>query len=422
MHRIALGLALLSCIAAPAPGQITVPNADDSDGPFVFTADVGNPNVMTIKLYEAGTDPNWQSQPSPVAGRGVYDPNRWAVVFRYTNVTIPAGKTVQFANHPSGAPVVWLVSGNVTIAGTVNLDAVAGASTFVLGFAIPGPGGFRGAGSNSGTLGLTAGLGPGGGNAPSGVTGHSQLDGDFAARAYGNSRIVPLIGGSGAGKGMNGAYSTGGGGAILIASQQDITINGAITANFTQITTSDAYGSGGSIRLICDSLMGSGALRAVGNPTSPFSPPSSHGRIRVEANTTSFGDVGIPAISQGLPTATAQIWPEDVMTEPPSVRVVSLGASNVPADPMASFEFPFADVNTATSAAQTLTVECKNVPIDVGVQWNLTARIVPRSGTVQTITGPWNISGTFAESTWTTQVTLPTGFSAIQVRASMPPQ
>ncbi len=147
-----------------------VTGSDGSDGAFVFVQDTGpgaQANTMTIDLALAASGLDGQGQPitwqtpSPVAGRGVYDPFVWAVVFKYSAIAMPAGKTVRFANHPSRAPVVWLVAGSVVVeaGGQVVLDGVGsfsgGAHTE------PGPGGFRSGQPISGVG--TDGFGPGGG-------------------------------------------------------------------------------------------------------------------------------------------------------------------------------------------------------------------------------------------------------------------
>jgi hypothetical protein len=91
----------------------------------------------------------------------VYDPDKWAVVFKYTTIDISVN--VYFSNHPSGAPVVWLASGDVTIEGQVNLDGEYGRPYFDFDrpFAESGPGGFGG-GQCSGTWDqASAGFGPG---------------------------------------------------------------------------------------------------------------------------------------------------------------------------------------------------------------------------------------------------------------------
>ena len=125
-----------------------VPGANDGS-PGCGTDGVFDPNaniVIDLRLAAYGLDPNgvpyeWDSV-SPVPGRGIYDPNKWAVVFKYSSVNVGSGKTVSFINHPSGAPVVWLVQGNVTIAGTVSVN---GQDRMDNGeYAVGGPGGFRG--------------------------------------------------------------------------------------------------------------------------------------------------------------------------------------------------------------------------------------------------------------------------------------
>jgi hypothetical protein len=58
---------------------------------------------------------------APSAGKGIYDKDQWAVVFKYSQVAIPPGWQIGFCNHPSRAPVVRLVQGDVTIGGTLDL-------------------------------------------------------------------------------------------------------------------------------------------------------------------------------------------------------------------------------------------------------------------------------------------------------------
>src|SRR5687768_18467177 len=62
-----------------------------------------------VDLSQASTGA-WD-QPGQTPGKGVYDPVKWAVVFKYDSVSIAEGSTVRFLNHPSCAPVVWIVSG-----------------------------------------------------------------------------------------------------------------------------------------------------------------------------------------------------------------------------------------------------------------------------------------------------------------------
>jgi hypothetical protein len=131
--HITLTAALLGVLHAPA--AIVIPEADGSDGALNLTANT------VIDLFQAVTG-QWDANNAANAGKGIYDSNKWAVVFKYSSVNIAGGATVTFKNHASRAPVVWLVNGNVTINGTVSLDGQAGQNSVNL--PEPGPGGFRG--------------------------------------------------------------------------------------------------------------------------------------------------------------------------------------------------------------------------------------------------------------------------------------
>ena len=183
----ALLAVLLSSTAAHA--EITVPGADGSDGVFNPTANV------TIDLSQA-TTLQWD-QASPVAGKGVYDPNKWAVIFKYSSVNVPTGVTVTFKNHPSRAPVVWLVSGDVTIAGSVRLDGQGNAGEFL---SEPGPGGFRGGRANgqANIAPPSGGFGPGGSPYLAGWASHrtaGYVENGKSGAVYGHA--LSLMGGSG---------------------------------------------------------------------------------------------------------------------------------------------------------------------------------------------------------------------------------
>ena len=107
-HLIRLPLVLALLATLHASGAIVIPGADGSDGALNITANT------VIDLSQAVTGA-WDANNSANVGKGVYDPAKWAVVFKYASVTVATGATVTFTNHPSRAPVVWLVSGNATI-------------------------------------------------------------------------------------------------------------------------------------------------------------------------------------------------------------------------------------------------------------------------------------------------------------------
>ena len=246
-----------------------------------------NPTVSTnIDLALAATA-DWQAAP-PVPGRGVYDSNQWAVVFKFSSINIPANVTVTFSNHPSRAPVVWLVESNATIAGTVELSGKNGdpdGNRII--FAEPGPGGFRGGDSfvPNGGGNATSGFGPGGGLGNKAGVQYSSYStvGAVSGPAspvptYGNPTLIPLIGGSGGGPHIGDSTLGGGagGGAILLAVSGNLAFTGLIRANGG--AGSVGGGTGGSIRIVCDTTIGNGRLEAINY----YPPNGSHGRIRVE--------------------------------------------------------------------------------------------------------------------------------------------
>ena len=85
---------------------LTIPS-DGSDGAFNPVASV----EIDLGLATNNNPSVWSDNNFANAGNGVYDRVKWAVVFKYSSVNIPAGVTVIFKNHPTHAPVVWLVQG-----------------------------------------------------------------------------------------------------------------------------------------------------------------------------------------------------------------------------------------------------------------------------------------------------------------------
>lgn len=394
-------LAVLVCNSAEA--ALTVPS-DGSDSTF-------NPSQNTqIDLSQAITGVWDQTSPQP--GKGVYDPEKWAVVFKYKSVNIPAGVTVTFKNHPSYAPVVWLVQNDVTIGGTLSLNGQNGLNvTSGPPFAAePGPGGFH-----SGSVKLA----PGGGSYDGGCARGpgSRSYGDSAVysfrpalsnyRPYGNEGIVPLIGGSGGGSDANKYTGGGGGGAVLIASAGTIEVSGTISAG----AGSGGYGyagsgSGGAIRLVGEIVRGAGSLWA--------NLYGQAGRIRIEANDYSFSlncSVGPSVAPAGT---TARIWPDE---NHPKIKAVSVGNQSVPVDPRPTFALGKVDLMFTSTGSRTVTIQAENVPTN----WYVRVRAVKGSG--HAITGFASfVSGNLESSTWQYELNMDTeGFYFIQVDAFRDP-
>lgn len=185
-------VASLFCLTLGARAAIVIPGADGSDGVLNITVNT------EIDLTQAVTGV-WDQNNTADAGKGVYDPAKWAVVFKYSSVNVAAGATVTFKNHASRAPVMWLVNGGVTIAGIVSLNGQD--FQFAPNLSEPGPGGFRGGtASYLSTPRGGAGFGPGGGlqfNNDRGLAGAYGTGVVNSGAPYGNPSLIPLLGGSG---------------------------------------------------------------------------------------------------------------------------------------------------------------------------------------------------------------------------------
>lgn len=404
----AAGIAAHLVLLATAAFGFTLPSAfSGSDGDFHPMANT------TVDLTAARTGP-WETTAPLTPGTGVYDAEQWVVVFRYSSVTIDPNVTVTFKNHLPNAPVIWLVTGDITINGTIRLNGAigAGAGSGPALTSEPGPGGFAGGRGSRCTVAGSAGKGPGGGSYPP--------TGGRYATAYGNAGVFPLIGGSGGGgsDACNGPGGGAGGGAFLVATAGTLTLNGTIEANGGQGSglpcticgNHGAGGSGGGIRIIAGTVQGTGALRAIGAEN------GGPGRIRVEAEVDTLQDRGVPEFSFGVPIALPRIFRIDD-DGVPTIRVVTLGGQPVPTDPNALEAFPSQDVTLSAAGTATLVMEGENLPQNSTV----VARIVRQTGNAELVsavfTGPGNGP---SKTSWSAEVPVAGGFSTIQARAQLP--
>jgi hypothetical protein len=422
MNKLAARLILITTIAALAPSsfaQLNIPS-DGSDGALLIRS-----NTM-IDLSQAVTG-NWNDNNGANAGKGVYDSNQWAVVFKYSSVLISNGATLTFTNHPSHAPVVWLVSGDVTISSNavVSLDGqTAGYDAPHL--AEPGPGGFRGGtGTYAPGVDRSAGFGPGGGpqtsrrfgnNNDYGGGGSYGTVGAYGPGAYGNPSLIPLLGGSGGG-GYYGDTRGGGagGGAVLIAAAGNLSISGTVRANGGGSGGGTGGGSGGGVRLIANSLVGNGVVQCIGGGGSYA---GGLGRIRIERVSTS-GNLQItpdPSVVPLLASDTPLVW---LPTNGPTARIVSIGGVAATTDPRASFGTYGPDVTLPQTNTAVVVVETVNA----------------ESASVVKVRGAPRANGDFSEVTatltqtnsldplilrWTASLPVNNGFSSVIARVIRP--
>lgn len=374
-----------------------------SDGDFHPTSDV----EIDLSLAATGF---WNTVNR--APGGVYDPDRWVVVFQYDSVNIPAGVKVTFKNHPSHAPVMWIVGfGECVINGEINLDGKGGTTDSSLSLvpAEPGPGGFRG--GARGPSGGGHGYGPG-----AGAASIFSTSGQYGT-SYGNPQIVPLIGGSGTGADnftpYPGAASGGAGGGAITIYATYMTFNGIISAKGGQASPSSPTrtGSGGAIRLMTYQIQGSGGSLIAMNPGA-----NNPGRIRVE-RAEGPGYTPPPFTFTSSPE-TIPVSPTSSILFPaanaPTARVVSVDAVNAPADPRAPLNSG-ADVAIQNNGPVNILIETKNFPIEGQVQLFIT----PKYGDRVTHTAT-RLSGDINTATWQVQTTLPQGYVTMQARVTQP--
>lgn len=387
---ILIGFCAFGIRQVSAQNQPFSSGSTGADGPLSFTTASSTPiyfDPTTIPNHHAGD-----------------------TIFNFTTITIAQGVTVRLDSQNLPGPVYWLATGDVNIAGTLDLTGGAGYSAPLNRvdrlFSIPGAGGFAGGPGGGSAVVAEPGSGPGGGAA-----GTSSSVNGFAGTFSGSQYLIPLVGGSGGGGLFNAAEpfcggGGAGGGAVLIASSTSITITGVLNARGGiggGCVNANGIAGGGS----------SGAIRLMANAISvPFGAEilvdayvvnGSAGFARLESfQLTLAGTIAGPHTTS---TPNAVALPA---TGPSLANVVSVGGIAVSGNP---FVFPSVTINT--SSAVPVVIQAQNVP--VGSIPKLT--ILSETGPDQIITAP-ALQGTFQSSTSTVNITYPPGGSRGLVRVS----
>lgn len=347
-------------------------------------------------------------------------------VWNLTTINIPAGVKVSFKKNAAKTGVVWLATGDVNIAGEVNLDGADGVQNVLRGNEAPGgPGGFHGGrGARrtdvSGTGSGTSGEGPGGG-AP-GTTLNFCADGGAQGGVYSTTGPGGLacspIGGSGGGgsgsvSGVDGANAGGGGGAILIASSTTITIDGSLHANggtgwcldltcsiWAITTVCGGGGSGGGIRLAANRIEGSGSITALGWGGGGGGAGSSDaGRIRIQAFILNLTNPTNPVATEDAPLPFT-------LCNPGSIHVASVAGQVVPVLPGGDTSNP----DVIFTQAGPITVNLATTGIPQGT--TLTVRVASDGDAILADSTPTDASGNASAT-----LTVPAGFGTIQAYA-----
>jgi len=398
-------------------------------------------------------------------------------IFNYTSINIPSGVTVTFLRNTTNTPVTLLVSGDVNIAGTVDISGQPGFASGSAGDGntgddglpgVGGPGGFDG---GRGGVALTqilgsSGLGPGGGGLARGANSFSVVlpcggagggyasVGDPAERnsgsrcglgdgtvpevfaqvglAYGSSSLLPLIGGSGGGGGFygttfNGSGGGGGGGAILIAASGTINVTGNIQANggaggqsdgggFGAFGGGGGGGSGGAIRIIATSITGEGDISAIGGERG-FAPASSP-LSGSQDGRGGRGSVGRIRLESENITRVSGTTPTLSFAEPQEVFVAGLPALRITS--VAGVSTPAiptgsADISLPQSSPNPVDVLFVTSGVPIGNTVVLT--VTPASGSPISVVSS-ALTGAVENASAVASVTLPDGPSVLSAQVS----
>lgn len=344
-------------------------------------------------------------------------------VLKYTTISIPQNLTVKFRRNTSNTPVVLLVQGSVSIAGTLDVggDPGPGAGSASGGGLADdgqpgkgGPGGYDGGwGGAKGSAYGGQGVGPGGGlpglligcanissqpvafggngagySTVGGIGGFDPLSCNGqniphgGGAVYGSAQLLPLIGGSGGGGGAGGfnfigAGGGGGGGALLIAASGSVTVTntGAIRANGGKggnvgglgAGTAGGGGSGGSIRIIATTVSMVGQVQALGGAA---------GQNEFDVGSRAYNYAGAsggsgrirleadatPSTGNTNPTASVATAGPISISGLPTLSIVKVGGLAVPALPTGTRDvvLPASTTNPVTIDLQTTGVPAGN--------------------------------------------------------------
>jgi hypothetical protein len=172
---------------------------------------------------------------------------------------------------------------------------------------------------------------------------------------------------------------------------------------------------------VAPELSGTGTIQANrGNQTTLCGQAApGDGRIRVEAfNTAGFTGLAQPAAS--VATAPGPVSPTSnpALANVPTLQIASIGGLAVPAAPAASYSVPDLTLPLGTTNPIPVVVNATNTP--VGAPTVITVRVMPQGNASSVAVPGADHAGTFASSTATANVTLPSGqVSVLQAHASM---
>ncbi|WP_374692547.1 hypothetical protein [Accumulibacter sp.] len=381
-------------------------------------------------------------------------------ILQYRNINIASGVTITFEKNTSNTPVTLLASGDVTIAGTIDVSGTSSPPVGPYGDGNMiddgqpgkgGPGGYDG-GAGGRTSAILAervggaGLGPGasspirqdqyanmrwpgggGFGSPGVVSNHIGTHGN----TYGTADLLPLVGGSGgAGGNSNGIYfgsgGGGGGGGLLIAVSGTLTLapggliraNGGIGAGTyggahgDLGSASGGAGSGGGVRLVASRFNGVGArIEAYGGPSSPYPYQcGGGGRVKIEADlisTLPVVDVGDPCrFYEDVGTFTTGPTRPVFLPNAPSLKFMTIGGLPVPPIPTGT-----SDVTLPDTVVDPVGLTLRTTGVPAG---SVIAVVVTPANGLPTTTNTAPTVGDTTSADASASVAIPVGQSTLQ--------
>lgn len=489
MTRLSFASIIRIC-AKPAPKAFSRSLIMSKTFPSFTMARVARPSALAAAVASAcllWAIPAWAFDSGSTGADGALAPTVSGTVdlpasgvLNYTTINIPAGVTIKFKKNALNTPVYLLASGNVTIAGRIDLTGEDSKHSGTFGDGnqaddgIPGlggPGGFAGGRGGRDDVALRAdiinggvGLGPGGGRGSisrgNGCFGGAYYHyhgsgGSYASRggapgssslcgvsntalneavhfritpAYGTPALQPLIGGSGGGGGQGGATfpgtgGGGGGGAILIASSGVISIASTGQIDVTGGDTGGISGTGAGAQGAGGS---GGAIRLIATTISGSGLLTANGGCLTNVNGRRQG-CGID--SHGGSEGRIRLEGEAITysgTSSPAYTTDSpraIFASSVPILRIASIAGSNVPVNPTGNADVVLPANLSN-PVTVNFETTnippgntVKLRVVPAYNDLIEVLSP-AITGSNASGNTSVSVNLPQGPSTLQAVTS----
>ena len=215
---------------------------------------------------------------------------------------------------------------------------------------------------------------------------------------------------------------------MLIACTRTFALDGMVLADGGIGSYAGGYfsgsGSGGGLRVVAETLLGTGRLSAVGGSIPGLALSiGGVGRIRLERviNHNSIKVVPDPSVVDLSTGSTVLLWPP---ASAPSVKIISIGGVAVPEDPRAAFGTFGADVALPRASVTLVLVETTNVEQASQVK----IRGTPRSNASTSDTNLREVLGVVdaivSENPlvirWKAELPVQDGYAAVQVKVVRP--